>query len=459
MNRREFLRVAGGAAGAVLAGGSGWAFADAPAARKPNIIILLADDLGYGETGFQGSKDIPTPNIDSIAAAGVRFTDGYVSCPVCAPTRAGLMSGRYQQRFGFEHNPGPEEAAPENFGLPLAEKTIAERLKALGYATGMVGKWHLGYRPDFTPVKRGFDEFFGFHGGAHEYIPRGPALRGSIMRGDKPIREEEYLTDAFGREAAAFVRKHKDHPFFLYLPFNAVHAPLDACARHLEKFAAIKDEKRRTFATMMTAMDDAIGGVLKALREGGIEEDTLIFFLADNGGPTLQTSSRNDPLRGFKGQVFEGGIRVPFAAQWKKRLTAGRVVREPVISLDILPTALAAAGETGVESRLDGVSLLPLLTGEAKNPPHEALFWRFGEQRAVRAGDWKLASGGGAPELYDLAADISEKNNLVEKRPDKLKELQETYEKWNASNIPPAWGRQNTRPKRRAAAGKQKRNK
>src|SRR6266542_2102292 len=218
MNRREFLQGIGGLAAAPVLGRSA-------AARKPNILLIVADDLGYAELGVQGNKDIPTPNVDSIARNGVRFTSGYVSCPVCSPTRAGLNTGRYQQRFGHEFNPGPEEAAETQFGLPLTETTLAARMKALGYSTGMVGKWHLGYRPELHPQKRGFDEFFGFLGGAHPYLSNG-RKGGAILRGTEPVEEREYLTDAFAREALAFIDRHHREPFFLYLPFNAVHAPM-----------------------------------------------------------------------------------------------------------------------------------------------------------------------------------------------------------------------------------------
>jgi arylsulfatase A-like enzyme len=441
LTRRGFLKAAGGfalASGTALPLGPGGAFAQEPVPRKPNILLILADDLGYADTGFQGCKDIPTPNIDFIAAGGIRFTNGYVSSPICTPTRAGLLTGRYQERFGFEHNaPGPDKRGAESFGLPLAEKTLAERLKLLGYATGLVGKWHLGYKAEFTPPKRGFDEFFGFLSGAHDYR----ALRGSILRGDKPVEEKEYLTDAFGREAAAFVEKHKDHPFFLYLPFNAVHTPLHTSPKLQEKFAEIEDLKRRAYANILASMDDAVGRVIRKLREHKLEEETLIVFLSDNGGPTADTSSRNDPLRGYKGQVYEGGIRIPFAVRWKGRLPAGRVVDEPVISLDIVPTALAAAGGTpGGEDKLDGVNLLPFLEGETKTAPHDRLFWRLGEQHAARVGDWKLVCRRGqAPEVYNLARDIGEKTDLAAKRPERLKELQAAYDEWNAKNMPAQW--------------------
>jgi arylsulfatase A-like enzyme len=417
--------------------------ATAASARKPNILVIISDDHGYAEIGVQGCRDVPTPRIDSLAKNGVRFTNGYVSCPVCSPTRAGLLTGRYQQRFGHEFNPGPALTADAEFGLSLKETTLAERLKSLGYATGMVGKWHLGYKPEFNPTKRGFDEFFGFLGGGHPYLGERRGDGNPVMRGTMPVEEKEYLTDAFGREAVAFIEKHKSEPFFLYLAFNAVHNPLEASDKYLKRFESLQG-KRRTFAAMLSAMDDNVGRVLDKLRELKLEEDTLIFFVADNGGPTPNTTSRNDPLRGAKGQVYEGGIRVPFIVQWKGQLPAGKVYEQPVIALDIHPTAVAVAGgKLAPEWKLDGVNLLPYLKGERTDAPHRALFWRFGEQHAIRQGDWKLLKVRGAakPELYNLAEDMSEKNDLAEKHPDRVKQLTDAYNAWNAQLQEPRWGR------------------
>jgi len=417
--------------------------AETQAPRKPNIILIVADDLGYGELGVQGyTHDIPTPNIDSLARNGVRFTQGYVTAPLCSPTRAGLLSGRYQQRFGHELNPGPE-ASVERFGLPRNQPTLAERLKALGYATGMVGKWHLGLRSDLTPSQRGFDEFFGFLGGAHTYLGSGRA--GPILRGTTPVDEKEYLTDAFAREAVAFIDKHKGAPFFLYLPFNAVHAPLQATDKYLSRFPAIKDTKRRTFAAMTAAMDDAVGRVLGKLADLTLTNDTLIFFISDNGGPTPGTTSSNGPLRGHKGEVFEGGIRVPFIMQWKGHLPAGKVNELPVISLDIHPTAVVAAGGAiAADWKLDGVDLLPYVRGDRTGRPHETLFWRMGEKHAIRDGDWKLLveQGTTTPALFNLADDIGEKNDLAAKMPDKAKQLNSRYDAWKAQMVAPAWKRE-----------------
>jgi arylsulfatase A-like enzyme len=423
------------------------ALADGPPAR-PNVVILLADDLGYADVGFQGCKDVPTPHIDSLARSGVRCTSGYVSGPYCSPTRAGLLTGRYQQRFGHEFNPG---AGPDA-GLPLGETTIADRLRAAGYVTGLVGKWHLGSAAEFHPQKRGFDEFFGFLGGAHPYLPG----RGApIYRGAEVVEEREYLTDAFAREAVAFIDRHKAKPFFLYLAFNAVHTPMQATGPRLKRFEAIAERPRRTYAAMTAAMDEAVGRVLDKLRSAGLEEDTLIFFFSDNGGPTMRgttiNGSRNTPLRGSKRTTLEGGIRVPFVVRWKGKLPAGKVYDRPVIQLDVLPTALAAAGAAvRPEWKLDGVDLLPYLDGRNGSPPHEALYWRLGRQTAIRRGDWKLVRydstvdgkpGGVTPaRLYDLARDVGEAHDLAAKEPERAKELEAAWQKWSEQLARPRWG-------------------
>lgn len=417
-------------------------------ARKPNILFIVGDDMGYADVGFHGCKDIPTPNLDALAAAGVRFTSGYVSGPYCSPTRAGLLTGRYQVRFGHEFNPG----AP-NAGLPVSEKTIADRLKAAGYATGLVGKWHLGSTPEMQPQRRGFDEFFGFLGGAHSYF-----AAGGILRGTEPVKELDYTTDAFGREACAFVERHKGKPWFLYLAFNAVHTPMHATDDRLAKFPNIADKTRRTYAAMMLAMDDAIGKVRAKLAETGQAGNTLVAFISDNGGPTMQgvtvNGSVNLPLRGSKRTTLEGGVRVPFIVAWPGKLQPG-VFAQPAIQLDLNATALAVAGvATKPEWKLDGVNLLPFLTGEKTGTPHDALYWRFGEQMAVRAGDFKLvrydttadglAAGRKASpsplKLYNLRDDLGETKDLAAAQPDKVKELQALWNTWNTANVKPLWG-------------------
>lgn len=432
-------------------------------ARKPNIVVLLADDMGYADVGFHGAKDIPTPHLDALAKGGVLCRSGYVSGPYCSPTRAGFLTGRYQTRFGHEFNPG----GGENLGLPLSEKTLADRLKSAGYATGLVGKWHLGSGAKHQPQQRGFDEFFGFLGGAHGYFPEKGA---PILRGTTVVDEREYLTDAFAREAVAFIDRRKSEPFFLYLAFNAVHTPMHADDARLAKFAGIPDKTRRTYAAMLSAMDEGIGKVLEKIRSAGLEENTLIFFFSDNGGPTMPgttiNGSINAPLRGSKRTTLEGGVRVPFVVHWKGKLPAGKVYEQPVIQLDILPTALAAAGvEAPADAGLDGANLLPYLSGEKAGRPHETLYWRFGEQLAIRHGDWKLvkydpaadgapgtgkkkagkgegkeAAGKATARLYDLASDLGEAQDRAGENPAKAAELQALWDKWNSVQAKPLWG-------------------
>ncbi len=416
--------------------------------KKPNILFIVGDDMGYADVGFQGCQDIPTPHLDALAKASVRCTNGYVSGPYCSPTRAGLMTGRYQTRFGHEFNAGAAGS-----GLPLTETMIAARLKSAGYATGLVGKWHLGSEDKFHPQNRGFDEFFGFLGGAHDYF----ADQG-ILRGRQQVDEKEYLTDAFGREAVAFVEKHKSEPWFLYLAFNAVHTPMQADDPRLMKFAHITDTKRRTYAAMMAAMDDAIGRVRKKLEETGQTENTLVTFISDNGGPvmpgTTTNASINKPLRGGKRTTLEGGVRVPFLVSWPGHIKPA-VYEKPVIQLDLNATALTAAGVAiRADWSLDGIDLVPFLSGTNSAPPHQTLYWRFGQQMAIRDGDYKLVrydtnadtltGQGGQPvssaQLYNLAADIGESKDLAATMPDKLKELQAKWNAWNKGNADPLWG-------------------
>jgi arylsulfatase A-like enzyme len=435
--------------------------ASAAAARQPKVIVILADDMGYADIGVHGCRDIPTPHIDSLAKNGVRCTNGYVSHPYCSPTRAGLLTGRYQQRFGHEFNPGPPTDRTPGIGLPLSEATFADRMKAAGYKTGVVGKWHLGHTDDeLHPLNRGFDEFFGFLGGSHSYLRSGTGHT-AIFRGREEVQEKEYLTDALAREGVEFIERHASEPFFLYWSFNAVHGPMEASEKYLARFPNIEDPKRRTYAAMQSALDDAIGRGLAKLRELGIEEETLIFFASDNGGPEAVNASDNGPFNGVKGTTWEGGIRVPFLVQWKGKLPSGKVYDEPVIQLDFLPTALAAADvPIAPEWNLDGVNLLPYFSGEMTGPPHDALYWRFGGSMAIRMGDWKLvkttsgqgrAGGAGAAnrrekatiegaELYNLKEDPGEQSNLAATHQDKTQQLAAAWQKWNSELIDPLWG-------------------
>lgn len=454
--------------------------------KRPNIVLLVADDLGYGELGCQGNPQIPTPHIDSIAKNGIRFTNGYVTAPYCSASRAGLMTGRYQTRFGYEFNPTGAFNEDPDAGLPPSEKTLADHLHDAGYATGLIGKWHLGGTAKYHPYRRGFDEFFGFLHEGHYFVPppypgvttmlRRRTLPGGdkgrwtnragklilsthmgydepdydadnpIYRGGQPVVENEYLTDALTREAVDFIDRNGERPFFLYLAYNAVHSPLQGADKYMQKFNHIDDMHRRIFAAMLSNMDDSVGAVLKKLRDQRLEENTLIFFISDNGGPTRELTSSNAPLRGEKGQVYEGGIRVPFLAQWKGRLPSGAEFKEPVISLDIFSTAAAIAKQPLPKAKtFDGVDLLPFLRGEQTGRPHDELFWRLGKRTAVRVGDWKLLRNPRRRqsntdwELYDLSKDIGETNDLATALPEQLEKLQCVWTRLNEQMIDPVW--------------------
>jgi arylsulfatase A-like enzyme len=457
--------------------------ADAPH-QRPNILFIVADDLGYGELGCYGGKEIPTPHLDALAAGGARFTSGYVTAPFCAASRAALLTGRYQTRFGFEFNPiGAKNVAP-GIGLPVAEKTIADRFRDAGYATALVGKWHLGGTAPFHPQRRGFDGFFGFLHEGHFFVPppwpgvttwlRRKALPdGSqgrwtspdgrilwsthlgyhepdydadnpILRGSQPADERAHLTDAFTREACEFIDRHHQQPWFLCLAYNAVHSPMQGADAYMARCAHIEDMQRRIFAAMLAHLDDSVGTVMTKLRDSGLGENTLVFFVSDNGGPTNELTSSNAPLRGGKGELLEGGIRVPFIVSWKGRIEP-RVIDWPVISMDATATALQVAGAlppvraAKAEATLDGVDLLPLLTGTTRETRDRTLFWRVGKRNAVRHGSWKLIRDGGAWRLYDLAHDIGEADDLAPREARRVAELSSLWTEWDARQVEPLW--------------------
>ncbi len=404
-----------------------------PVAAKPNIIVVVADDLGYADVLFNPlhPKEISTPHLDSLAKQGVICRQGYVTGHVCSPTRAGLMTGRYQQRLGLYT--GGEAGS----GLPMSETIFPQYLKTAGYATAQFGKWHLGPDPAWSPALRGFDEVFGFLGrGAHDYFklddPADP-----IYRGTEIVKEEGYLTDRLGEETSAFITRNKTTPFFAYLAFNAVHAPLQAPDDEIAKFNT-GNKDRDTLLAMGKRLDDAMGKIITTLKLEDVWENTLIFFISDNGGPLAQ-SADNTPLRGGKHTDYEGGIRVPFLICWPAQIKPGEW-QSPVSSLDILPTALAAAGiDSTTEKPLDGQNLLPLLRGEAA-PQLRDLFWCSGSDEgwwAVRSGDWKLVGEKGKLSLFDLGKDVSEKNDLAAQMPEKISELTKLHDGWLAEMAKP----------------------
>jgi len=388
----------------------------------------------------------------------VRCTSGYVSHPFCSPTRAGLLTGRYQQRFGHENNPAWLPDSPVA-GLPLSQTTLPQAMKTAGYVTGCVGKWHLGAHPQFHPNRRGFDEYFGLLGGGHIYLPGaagGVEYNIPLNRNGQDEPLTEYLTDVLGREASAFVKRHAGEPWFLYLAFNAPHTPLQVTDKQLDRVRHIPDETRRNYAGLVVGMDDAVGEVLAALRESGQEANTLVWFFSDNGGPVSVSHSDNTPLRGAKGNVFEGGIRVPFLVSWPGRLPQNKDYAQPVISLDVFATAVALSGATVPAGHaLEGVDILPYLAGEKTGAPHARLFWRSGggTRFAVREGDWKLVGGEeGGTQLFHLARDIGETQDLATAQPDVLHRLQKAYDEWNQDNIAPVF--ESPRAKKPKAAKK-----
>jgi arylsulfatase A-like enzyme len=424
--------------------------------RRPNIIVIVADDLGSADLGFTGAADIPTPHLDALARSGLHCINGYVSHPFCSPTRAGLLTGRYQQRFGHENNPRYDRT-DTTAGLPLSEITLPQTLSAAGYRTGVVGKWHLGATPAMHPMKRGFREMYGFLGGGHDYFEQ--QMEGDpreylipIERDGKPEKFDGYLTPALSREAAAFVQRAKPgEPFFLYLAYNAPHTPVQVPQSYEDRLQHISDSARRRYAAMIVALDDGIGLLTRTLQTKDLTNNTLVFFFSDNGGPTEVTRCSNAPLRGHKGQVYEGGIRVPFIVSWPTRIKAGRF--DPMVSsLDVFATACAAAA-VPVPPNRDSVNLFPYFDRSVKGNPHLRLFWRTGGGAAwaSREGDWKLVRHRDQPlELYDLKADPAESRNIYSDHKFEADQMWTRLAAWDKELIPPRF--QSPRP----AAKKQK---
>lgn len=467
--------------------------------QRPNVIVILADDLGQTDISLYGSKIVSTPNIDRIGKEGATFTEGYISSPVCSPSRAGLLTGRYQQRFGHEFQPNhrylknmleyfgfkmlprfkplspiktkevPEVEERLRQGLPPSEITLAELLKKYGYNCGITGKWHLGAADFAKPCARGFDYQYGFYEAFTMYAEKKDTSVVSVpVKGDymdhhqwktaegrqgncailrnccERMEENKYLTDVLTDEAISFIERNKANPFFLYVPYNAPHAPLQAQKKYYEQFSHIKDPVKRTYAAMIKNLDDEVGRLMSHVESEGLLENTIIVFLSDNGGAVYNGTTDNAPFRGGKLTNFEGGIRVPFMMQWKGHIPSNTLVHQPVISLDVFATVAAAVGiDLPTDRTYDGVDLLPYLTGKQKSAPHEALYWRSEFNKAIRKGEWKMMLNeyDGTNFLYHISADSVEQNNLYNSKPDIVKALSEDLNRWENEMVAPLWPR------------------
>lgn len=418
------------------------------APRKPNIVVLYADDAGYADFGFQKNarSDVAsrTPHIDSIAKRGATFTQAYMSGCVCSPSRAGLLTGRYQTRFGHEGNIPPGYMKG---GLPLTEKTVGDRMRALGYRTALVGKWHLGYPADYHPNKRGFDWFYGCLQGSRSYFPmKRPTPHRVLQENGKATPEGGYATDRFGDAAVRFIEKSKAEPFFLFVSFTAPHGPLQAKEADLAELQSIENRRRRRYVGLIKALDDNVGKILAALKAHGLDDDTLVVFTNDNGGQT-KTGANNAPLRGRKGTLLEGGIRVPMCMRFPGHIAEGSRVDDPVIALDLLPSFVAlGGGEVDPAWSLDGVNLMPRVTGRVASLPERSLFWRHkgpGQEIAMRRGRYKLCFAdrkeGTKAALYDLATDAAEARDLAADESEKLASMREALEAWEKEQVKPLW--------------------
>lgn len=422
----------------------------------PNIIVIFVDDLGHNDVGFNGATDIETPNIDRLANEGVVFTSGYVAHPTCGPSRAALLTGRYPARYGMEINVA---YAPldRNLGLPVEEKTFASHLKSAGYRTGIVGKWQLGAAPPFHPLNRGFEYFYGFLAGGHDYFRVDTSRLDNdyllpIIDNRSATGLDGYLTDVLTDRAVEFVTDSRRDPFFLYLAYNAPHAPLQAPPELILKYSHIPDRSRRAYLAMIDSLDTNVGRVLDALENAGRRDNTLIFFLSDNGGvhpsethPDLNWAD-NSPFRSGKNDFFDGGVRVPFAASWPNGLRQGIDYPDMVSSMDIAATAMALAGvEQDPDRPLDGVNLIPFLRQETfVEKPHRALFWRAWSGYphrigyAVRADSAKLVKPFGdreQPAFYDISGDPGETRNIIDHYPDEAEYLAALWNEWNSQNV------------------------
>jgi arylsulfatase A-like enzyme len=465
-------------------------------AQLPNILLIVVDDLGKSEISCYGSTTVKTPHMDKLAAEGIRFSDCYVTAPVCAPSRAGLLTGRYNERYGFETQPMenypsnlpnywlgkymvgkgefildekprfPPEWQIQKQGLLPTEINLAEFLKMRNYSTACIGKWHLGFSKDHIPNNRGFDYQYGFYGAFSLYSEKrkdpdmvnyiqdsfsakhqwkvGRKETSAIRRNDKIIREKRYLTDAIKEEAISYMAEHKKGPFFLYVAFNAVHVPFQAPRYYYELYDSVPDENKRVYYAMVSALDDAIGDIMEKLRSLNLESNTLIYLVSDNGGAAYTKATDNKPYKGGKLTMFEGGVNVPFFMKWNGKLPAGTVFEYPVSSMDVFMTTIRLAECLLPDDRVyDGVDLMPYLAGLKKGPPHDCFYWKADYIHAMRMGEWKYlqSTRDGWIELYNLSEDRYERIDLHTLKPDELIRLKEQFDMWNKDMKPPLWPR------------------
>ncbi|WP_293353794.1 sulfatase-like hydrolase/transferase [Phenylobacterium sp.] len=471
------------------------ATAKPPTPPRPNVVVILADDMGYGDPSLYGSKLIQTRAIDSIGREGVTFTDGYVTAPLCSPSRAGLLTGRYQQRFGFEQQisngampelsevreedgtlaPIQGEAEFLRRGVPVTEKNMGEIFKAGGYRTAVIGKWHLGNGEQFLPNNRGFDHSFVFYGNTslqsknlsdpdlislkvdyHDELPNVAWTReglNAVRRNGQIVNVEDFLLFRFRDEAVQFIEDNKSKPFFLYLPLNAPQPPLQVPSSYFEKLRPdIRNIAQRAYNGLLMAEDDVVSAVLDKLKSSGLDKNTIVVFISDNGS-VISRPGRNAPFSGGKTSTYEGGIRVPYVMKWPGQIPAGEVYRKPVSSLDLLPTLAAATGVALPKDKaLDGVDLLPYLKGANDGAPHDILYWKLGPESAVRKGKWKLwiDNRGGTTRLFDLQRDPAEQQDLAAAEPAVRAELKAAYDAWNSSLPPRSWTTVSPAPRRAA---------
>ena len=463
---------------------------------KPNIVIIVADDLGKTDISLYGQPPIQTPNIDSIGLKGMTFTEGYITSPICAPSRAGMLTGRYQQRFGFEYQPHDrypknriEMFVYKNFiatgdwlvanqvefprfqdivknGMPPSEIMLSEVLQKAGYRTGIAGKWHLGAGDHAIPINRGFDYQYGFYEAYSLYMAdtshkdivnqrhndfsdpfiwgKGRSGNCAIRKNHDVIEEEFYLTDRIAEEANDFIDRNVEEPFFLYVPFLAPHTPFQATKAYFDKLDHIEDRNKRVYNAMIWQLDDAVGSIVSKLESQGLMENTIIFFLSDNGGATYTEATDNAPLKGGKFTNFEGGLNVPFMVRWDGRVKSGSSYDKSVISMDVFATALEMTDiDYSKDRQLDGASLLPVLMDSLTEPIHDKLCWRSGYNRAIRSGNWKLITDdlSGNHALYDLSTDKEERTNLYDSKPEVVRELKAQHAAWEAEMMDPKWPR------------------